>query len=67
VFGYNVVNDPICTKEKISHLWRDSLQEDEFVVDRLGLLDAHLIRKCAVNVARGNGCTKVRCEGLVVF
>jgi hypothetical protein len=60
VFGYNGLDDPIRIKEKISCLLRDSLQDDEFVFDRPGLLGTHSIRKCAVTFARGNGCTKVR-------
>ncbi len=60
MFGYNGLDDPIRIKEKISRLLRDSLQDDEFVFDRPGLLGTHSIRKCAVTFARGNGCTKVR-------
>ena len=59
VFSYSGLDDPIRIKERMSHLLADSLADNDFVLDRPGLVGTHSIRKLAVTFARGNGCTKV--------
>ncbi len=43
----------------MSHFLADSLGDDDFVLDRPGLVGTHSIWKLAVTFAQGNGCTKV--------
>ena len=66
-FAYSGLDDPIRIEERLRHQLTDVLKEDEFVMDREGLLGTHSVRKMAVTFAQGNGCTKVSKNCLLPF
>ena len=59
MFSDSGLDDSILIKKTTSRLLADSLADNDFILDRPGLVGTHSIRKLAVTFARGDGCSKV--------
>jgi hypothetical protein len=59
VFCVEGLEDPERIKDKIRRILSKIFKDEDFIIQEVGLLGTHSIRKYAVTLARGCGCSKV--------
>jgi hypothetical protein len=66
IFCVDGDDDPIRIKEQLRTILAGIIGREDFVIRDLGKLGTHSTRKLAVTFSRGNGCSRVRSNSILM-